>query len=92
MFTVLGAPLDIPIIPWPMTGRCVMPNALVNPKLPWLLMPPRNPLDELTDGAAGLRADNSNLVREGVDDRADYVAKLRTLAERFPDSPAAKQS
>lgn len=54
VFTVLGAPLDMPIIPWPITGRCVMPKALVSPKLPWLLMPPRNPLDELTDGAASL--------------------------------------
>ncbi len=41
---------------------------------------------ELTDGAAGLGAEYSNLARNGEAEWGQYVAKLRTLAERFPDT------
>ncbi|MBT0992711.1 DUF664 domain-containing protein [Cellulomonas sp. DKR-3] len=41
-------------------------------------------LRELTDGAAGLRADVSNLPDQSAQDWADYVTRLRGVAESFP--------
>ena len=43
-------------------------------------------LRELTDGSAGLRADDSNLAEFGEQQWQDQVRRLRSIAESFPDS------